>query len=414
MNMPAYNLTPECEGDSTSGATHNMTLEDFAKRLCDVTHGYDLGRVEYKFILNMLTGIHRSRSVNLTNIAKGLAEPIRLHATHKRLSRNLDNPALTESLSERLLRLGAENVGPDTPLIVHIYELNKKYARKVEYLPDPELDEGASFKVCETLASDPDSETYTPLLAKVWSEKVPGCTNDAEEIKKALHRVVQATGNKGMLYFDDQSLSGEFLKPILEDPDFNFAALVPGLNIDVQHRNETIALKSLAEEMETPYGRTVFKLVPEGMLNHSKTDMDLFIHAGAQPIKMSGSNRNLSLISLKSKSRLLGESAAPLITSKTNLRSRKALMGVVEAYLSVQDVLAAHQALRDSFDPSSFRVLTYNRLQLLMTLLQAVMYYDVSMLGYARVDDHQISAKPHDGDLHRTYLMPGSNKPGQS
>lgn len=386
----------------------SLTPGGFANLLCSERLGPGLGRVGYKFVRNMLEGIHRTKSVNLTEVAKGLNENIRLHATHKRLSRNLDNSELATNLSDRLLDLGAASVKADTRLIVHLYELNKKYARKVEYLPDADFDSGAAFKVCEVIASDPGSETYTPLLVSVWSEKVPGYVSDAEQIRKVLRRVFRATRNKGMVYFDDHSLGGDILLPILREPSFNYIALLGGTDFDVMYKNERHPLQSLLESVETPYGKTMFKLVPEGVdLAASKTtDIDLFMHAGALAIKFPDADRNLRLIALKTKNRFTGEVATPIITTETNLRSRKALMGLVESFLSVQDVLNAHQSLRDSFDPSSFRVLTYDRLQLLMTLLQGVIHYEVSMAGNVSVDDHQFAYQPHDGDVNRTYLMP--------
>jgi len=359
----------------------------------------------------MLVGIHDTRSVNLTDIAKGLNEHIRLHATHKRLSRNLHSPALAASLSDRLLKLGAARVRPDTRLIVHMYELNKKYARKVEYLPEPGIDSDAGFKVCEILASNLDSEYYTPLLATVWSDKVPGYVSDVEEIKKALHRVRRATGNRGMFYFCDRSLNGDFLLPIIREPSFNFIIMMNGTDANVLYRNETCSLQSLVESVETPYGRTMFKEIPEGAAGNSKTtDIDLFVHAGAMAIKLPDCDRNLRLIALKTNNRFVGKVSTPMLTSETDLRSRKALMGLVESFLSVQDVLTAHQSLRDSFDPASFRVLTYNRLQLLMTLLQGVIHYEVAMAGNVSVSDHLFSMKPHDGDMNRTYILP--QRPG--
>ncbi|MGI9262933.1 MAG: hypothetical protein ACR2QR_12895 [Woeseiaceae bacterium] len=389
----------------------DLTPEAFAELLCSEQLGPELGRVGSKFVSNMLVGIQRTRSVNLTEVAKGLKENIRLHATHKRLSRNLDDPELAANLSDRLLALGAATVQADTRLIVHLYELNKKYARKVEYLPDAGPDFGAGLKVCEIIAGDPESETDTPLLASVWSKEVPGFVSDVDEVKKALHCVLEATGNKGMMYFDDQSMDGDFLLQIIDEPDFNFITLMSDSQTEVFYRNEARPIQSLIETVETPYGRTMFKLIPEGASGVSKnTDVDLFMHAGALAIKLPNSSRNLRLIALKSKNRFVGEVAAPLITTETNLRSRKALMGLVESFLSMQDVLTAHQSLRDSFDPSSFRVLTYHRLRLLMTLLQGVMHYEVAMSGNATVSDHQFMPKPHDGDVNRTYFLPESKE----
>ncbi len=381
--------------------------DDFAQYLCSGELGADLGRVGYKFVRDMLVGIQRTRSVNLTDIAKSLNENIRLHATHKRLSRNLDNPALATALSDRLLRLGAYRVASKTRLIVHLHELNKKYARKVEYLSESANCVDSGFKVCEVLASDVDSEMFTPLVASVWSDQVPGFVNDAQQVTKLLRRVLQATNNRGLFYFDDQSFSGEFLKSIVVEPSLNFLAMMNGVELDVLYRNEPVSMNELVKDVKTTYGRTMFKLIPEGVSGVSKsTDLDIFLHAGALAIKLPNSNRNLRLIALKSKNRFAGEIAAPMITTETNLRSRKGLMGLVESFLSLQDVVSTHQTLRDSFAPSSFRVLTYDRLQFLMTLLQGVIHYEVTFAGSGSVNDHQFSHTPHDGEVNRTYFLP--------
>ena len=36
----------------------------------------------------------------------------------------------------------------------------------------------AGFKVCEIIASEPESKTYFPLLTHVWSHEVPGFVSD--------------------------------------------------------------------------------------------------------------------------------------------------------------------------------------------------------------------------------------------
>lgn len=384
-----------------------MTTDGFAKLLCSERFGSDLGRVGFKFVRDMLAGIQRTRSVNLTDVAKGLNEDIRLHATHKRLSRNLDNPELTRNLTDRLLQLGAKRVQPNTRLIVNLYELNKKYARKVEYMPGAGVNADAGFKVCEIIASDHGSQTYTPLLASVWSEEVPGFVSDVDEVRKAIERVMHATGNKGMMYFEDQRMDSDFLFRLVNASNFNFTILLRDWDAEVIYRNEPRRIQTLIDGAETPYGRTMFKLIPEGALPGKKTiDMDIFFHAGALAIKLPNSSRNFRLIALKSKNRLVGETTSPLLTTETNLRSRKALMGLVESFLSVHDVLQAHQSLRDSFDPSSFRVLTYNRLQLLMTLLQAVMHYEVALARTVAVSGRQYMHNPHDGDVERAYYHP--------
>ena len=53
-----------------------------------------------------------------------------------------------------------------------------------------------------------------------------------------------------------------------------------------------------------------------------------------------------------------------------------------------------------------FRVLSYKRLQLLMTLLEAVIGYEVSVAGDEMLMDQVFAQSPHDGQLQRTYLLP--------
>ncbi len=386
-------------------AKSHSSLSEFAEYLCADDLGPELGKVGTKFIRNMLHGISSSRSVNLTDISQALDEKISLHATHKRLSRNLEDPQLAANLADRLLRLGAEKVGLDTRLIIHLYELNKKYARKREYLSKPgELDD-AGFKVCEILASEPESETYIPLIVHVWSNQVPGFVSDADEIRKTVLSVQAATGNRGMFYIDDHSINFELFKPIMEDAKLDYISLLQKDEFELVRKNECFSASELLDLVETRYAKILYKLVPEGMVGEAEIDLDLFIHVGSTSIKLQSSNRPLSFIALKYSSSL-GENSTSLITTKTNLRSRKALMGLVDSFLAIQDIVEPHQELRDSFSPENFRVLTYHRLQLLMTLLEAVIYYEVSVRGKVLIRDHRFTAKPHDGEFDRTYLLP--------
>ena len=403
----SHDFSPSHEiAHSQSSHDDKLSPDEFAKRLCSEQLGPELGRVGFKFIRDMLVGIDRAQSVNLTNITKVLCEGIRPHATHKRLSRNLDNSELSQNLSDRLLKLGAAQVGKDTRLIVHMYELNKKYARKVEYLPTAQDNEGACFKVCGIIANDLGSQNHLPLVASVWSEEVPGYISDTDEIKKVLHRVAEATGNRGMFYFDDKSMNDDLLLPLLEEPSLSFV-MFQRSDASVVYRNKTCSLQEVADSVETVYGKMMFKLLPKGVSGRSSvTDLDLFVHAGVTAIKSKEAGTSLRLIALKTKNRLIGEIVVPLITSAEDLRSRKALMRLVDSIITIQDALIPHHALIDRFHPESFRVLTYSRLQFLMSLLQAVMYYEVSVAGKVAVEDHQISSNPHDGDLDRTYYLP--------
>ena len=383
-----------------------MSLDRFTDRLCADSLAKPLGKVDRKFVQSMLKGISVSRSLNLTEIARGLEENISLHATHKRLSRNLYDEALVENISERLLRLGSERVGPNTRLIVHVSELHKKFARKIVFLPTAEENSEASVKVCEIIASEPESKTYFPLLTHVWSHEVPGFISDAEEVFNSVRKVLDATANQGIVFVDNRTVSQATCDMIFADRTMNYMVLVEDRSMPVLVRNDCFSLEQMLDRVETRYGKILYKLVPVGILGAAQTDLDLFVHAGCSGVKIPSSGRPVNFIALRTKSSILEEHATPFLSTQTDLRSRKALMGLVDSFLSMGDILSMHRALRDSFNPENFRVLSYKRLQLLMTLLEAVIGYEVSVAGDDMLMDQVFAQSPHDGQLQRTYLLP--------
>ena len=392
-----------------SSSTTSQSIEQFAAELCLGPNG-TLGKVERKFVANMLSGVTRARSVNLTDIARALDESINLHATHKRLSRNLDNVSLLDHLSERLLALGSATVGKDTRLVLDVYDLNKRYARKIEYLSQPESDaqgntlEQGGFKVCEVLASEPGSESYLPLLAHVWSDQVPGFVSDHEEIRTAVARVFHATSGRGLLCLNHKAGEPDTLQNLLlADPKIDLIAMSYG-DTAVAQGTDSCTTAELLDQIERPYGKVMFKLVPEGIVGDSKTDVDIFLEFGAKAMKLAGNPRPLTMIAMKTRSTFRNEEDIPVVTSRTNVRSRNTLMGLVENLMSAQDVLASHLERRSVFSPENFRVLGFTRLRLLLTVLQAVIFYEAP--SWVSTVPRTIDLAPHDGELERTYLMP--------
>ena len=61
--------------------TNPETIRDFFDCIHKDYMDGSVGKVGYKFLADMLDGIQKTRSVNLTTIARGLSESIRLHAT---------------------------------------------------------------------------------------------------------------------------------------------------------------------------------------------------------------------------------------------------------------------------------------------------------------------------------------------
>ena len=386
-----------------------LNIREFFDSLYENHMGDHIGRVGYKFLVDMLDGIHQTRSVNLTTIARGLNEKIRLHATHKRLSRNLDDEDILNVLSNALLHKGAAAVQADTKLIITMHDLNKKYASKIEYLSELGKEEQSGFRVCEVLAVNHEAESYFPLYESIWSDQIPGFVDDATEVIKVIDKVFEATNNKGMLVLDDLTLSSNVITEVILQSRFNFISMANHFAPGVEFEEEIYSASSLADKLETSFGKMMFKYVPGDPIDSIGKDVDLFVHAGAFSVKLVKTDEILSLITLKTRNRFVGEVSVPILTTAKNLKSRKKLMGLVDSYLSKNDVLLQHRYYRERFDLSGFRVLKFSRLNLLITLVQAVMFYEISTGSFIMKKTPLFSKEPHEGNMNRTYYKPDKN-----
>ncbi len=115
-----------------------------------------MGKAPSRFVEESIFGLSASGSVRLTEIARSLEEDIPLHATHKRLSRNLADKVLAPNIEEKVLQLGAQRITEKTLLIVDPTDLQKKYAKKMQYLAcvrdASEKTIGKGYWMCDGLA----------------------------------------------------------------------------------------------------------------------------------------------------------------------------------------------------------------------------------------------------------------------
>ncbi|GIR82355.1 MAG: hypothetical protein CM15mP84_01030 [Cellvibrionales bacterium] len=54
------------------------------------------------------------------------------------------------------------------------------------------------------------------------------------------------------------------------DPSLNFLAMMNGVELDVVYRNELVSMTELVKDVQTTYGRTMFKLFPRCVGNVKK------------------------------------------------------------------------------------------------------------------------------------------------
>lgn len=375
------------------------TIEDFAAWLSEGNH-----KPSAKFLRDMIVGIHSARSVNLTEIAAVLNEDINQHATQKRLSRNLIRKELADAVADQILNHTAEYVKESTTLVVINHSLEKPKSRMMQYQDASSCFTHAdySFRICEIVAHDTGTDFYTPLLSVLWSRNAPNYVSDTDEIRKAVERVFTATNGRGVLALSSDFLPEKSIYELIQNQSSRFTARI--VNGHLIYHRQTHTIDDLIEHCDTPYGGTMFKLRGEDA--DSTNENLLFMQYGSVPIRLPDSQRPLKLVVLKTtnQSGKAGKGMA-LVTSELKNRSRQAHTDHIATQFLVWNLSESILEQKRNFSPDGFRVLNYERLQLLMTLLHAVIFFDAQTTEH--LSNHGVSLQPIPGDYIRDFLLPG-------
>jgi len=170
------------------GRKLRQQIHYFSGELCN-----GMGSVASRFVEEAVFGLSSSGSVRLTEIGRALEETIPLHATHKRLSRNLADESLEHSIGSSVLKLGSKHINENTLLIVDPSDIQKKYAKKMQYLADvrdgSEDTIGKGYWLCEVVGCEVGSNEITPLAQELWSQDAPDFKSDNDQILSMVERV---------------------------------------------------------------------------------------------------------------------------------------------------------------------------------------------------------------------------------
>lgn len=368
-----------------------------------------LGKVASRFVGDMVRGMLASVSVRLTRIAAGLAEPIALHATHKRISRNLAKRQTGLTVAANLLATGAELITPDALLVVDTFDLAKPYSRHMQYLgtaagsstdlapasgsETPSSAGLPAYRVCEIFgwdsqagpmpafaapadapaADDPAPDigagnrlVVAPLAQALWSNRAPDYRGDAAEVLPLIDRVAEACGTRGVFALD--AAHSEVLAALVGRPQARFLLRLPQ-QVELLRSGRLASAGEIARSCRTPYGITVYK-------RQGDFDEGMFIHFGFAAVRHPRHpERPLWLIVVRG---LTGgeDRWDPLLvlTNEPMRRSRKVLWRPVWSFLHYWDAVLTNQQIRRRFDLEDVRVLGYDSLRNIGTLMQAAAF----------------------------------------
>ena len=364
-----------------------------------------LGKVHSRFVADMLSGLLLSGSVRLTDVARALGEPIPEHSTHKRLSRNLGNAEVGRVVAGNLLQTAAELIDTDTALVVDSFEVVKPYARRMQYLaPGADSAYGGrkGYSVCEIVSwdmrggpmpalaqvardmpSDPAAHghrvsawndvVFTPVAQTLWSTRAPDSLGRTAEIVRLIRNVARACEGRGV--FNINATADTDLPDALADERFNYVLRVAPEQ-PLHHRRRLSDAASIGKACTKPYGTTIYKTQDD----HEES---VFLQFGATPVALPTPHEHpLWLLTIESG--LAAQAEQPtsyLLTNQPLRRNRAVLWRLVLSFLQYGHAVNTNRAIKHRFDFDDVRVLSYQRLRNLATLVQAAAFAEALWPG---------------------------------
>ena len=357
-----------------------------------------LGKVHSRFVADMLSGLLLSGSVRLSEIARALREPIPEHSTHKRLSRNLGNAEVGRVVAGNLLRAAAELIDADAMLVVDSFEVVKPYAQRMQYLaPAAGSAQGRrkGYSVCEIVRWDMrggpmpdlaqaardkpaaptehaqrvsawDDIVFTPVAQTLWSTQAPGSLSPTEEIVRLIRTVSAACGGRGA--FNINAVADSSLPGALVDERYNYVVRIAPEQPLVHRRRRTDAV-GVGRACTKPYATTIYKTQED----HEES---VFLQFGATPVALpERQDKRLWLLTIESG--LAAQAEQPtsyLLTNQPLRRNRAVLWRLVLSFLQYGHAVSTNRAIKGKFYFDDVRVLSYQRLRNLATLVQAAAF----------------------------------------
>lgn len=325
-----------------------------------------------RFIADTIYGIHVRKSVQLSEIARGLAEDISMKKTEDRLSRNLEAPGLAEQLTDNLLRLGRSRVRPDSLLILDLSDIHKTHARRMEYLTtirDGSTGElGNGYWFCSVIASHPGQRRFIPLYANLYSTIAPEFVSENEEILNAVKTVSRHCGEKGIWVIDRGGDRRKLLRPFLVGKR-QFVVRLRG-DRHLRAHGRTQSAEAWAAQCATSHMEVIRK-------QEGGDEREYRLGYGSCRVQLPGRPEVLTMVVVRG----FGERPMLLLTSLEPDDQEKALWQVIEIYLTRWRIEETIRFLKTTYQLEDVRVLTYQRLRNLWTLLWAAVYFAATYLG---------------------------------
>jgi hypothetical protein len=329
-------------------------------------------KVLRRFMAETIYGIQARQSVHLTEIARALEEKIPLRKTQYRLCRQLGRWGLWAKISNTICRMASCRIKKDTLLVLDISDIAKKYARRMEYLAMVhDGSEGAlanGYWTCSVIGADVGESGFTPVYNRLYSQAGPDFRSENVEIRKAITFVSGHTEKRGTWVLDRGGDRGKIIHHLLDNKLRFIIRLKRDRHLIWRGRKRSVLEHALASPLL--YAERIVK-------EEGGKEKIYYLEFGYRPVKLPGREEKLYMVVVSG----FGQEPMMLLTNIGITKSRKALWGIIESYMSRWRIEETIRFIKQSYNLEDIRLLTYRRLQNMMALVLAVAYFTMVYLG---------------------------------
>ena len=328
-----------------------------------------------RFIGQMLFGIQAAQDVKLSQIGRELQEPIRIGKVENRLSRNLAHEGMAEKLHACILDHAAPSIHQDTLIIIDPTDIQKQYARKMDYLAKVwdgskgELGENLGYTGCMAVACESGARRMMPLALRLWSCEAPDFQSENAEVAAVVDFIAKRTNGRGIYVYDRGGDRINFFEHLL-DANLRFIVRLVG-NRNLIWRKKTLLADKLANNCRMLHASKVT------FQSHGR-EIIVPIQIGVQEVSLPDRPETaLRLVVVKG----FGEKPMMLLTNLRGTNSFRSLWQVVEGYVTRWRVEETIRYIKQSYRLEDLRVLTYERLKNMAALVLCAAHFAASWLG---------------------------------
>ena len=337
----------------------------------------NLGKVQKKFIKEIIYGIQASKDVKLSNISRALKEDIPLIKTEDRLSRNLGKEDLTEELNHQIMRLADDKINETMVIAIDPGDMMKPYAKAMEHLCgiyDGSEHEGATgYHLCQVTAANLDHDKIVPLYCEAYSSEAKGYPGSTEKIIQIINIVKSHIGNKGTWAIDRQGDDIDLIRHFTTE-SLEFVTRLTTKRYLCYNGNVNRQVK--AERIHTHV-----KLNHHAHIYISKNGKEEFLHLnyGAITVALPEFPKTwYTLVIVEG----FGVQPMLLLTNKSvKIADGKALWRIVEIYLTRWKCDECYRYIKQSYNLEDFRVMSYVSIRNITVLVHAIAYFTSIYMG---------------------------------